>query len=128
MDNLLKAVFPSLLHKLVRRLKGCNLVSGFCASGIHPLDRQQVLKRLPSVITSTERVDSEIFSESAPQVLKENCGVGVEKKQIQKRRGRRVTPDEKVTTLSDDKNDENVPCSSRQKKNRKNLKKCNCKQ
>ena len=72
MDNLLKAVFPSLLHKLVRRLKGCNLVSGFRASRIHPLDRQQVLKRLPSVITSTERVDSEIFSESALQVLKEN--------------------------------------------------------
>ena len=71
-DNLAKTVFPSLLYKLVRRLKGCNLVSGFRASGIYPLDRQQILKHLPSVITSEERVDSEIFSESVLQVLKEN--------------------------------------------------------
>ena len=32
--NLLNTVFPSLLYKLVSRLKGCNLISGFCASGI----------------------------------------------------------------------------------------------
>ena len=68
-DNLPKTVFPSLLYKLVSRLKGCNLVSGFRASGIYPLDRQQVLKLLPSVITLEERVDSEILSESVFQVL-----------------------------------------------------------
>ena len=67
MDNLPKTIFPSLLYKLARR---CNLVSGFRASGIYPLDRQKFLKRLPSVITSEERVDSEIFSESLLQVLK----------------------------------------------------------
>ena len=70
MDNLPKTVFSSLLYKLARRLKGCNLVSGFRASGIYPLDRQKFLKRLPSVITSEERVDSEVFSESLLQVLK----------------------------------------------------------
>ena len=70
MDNLPKTVFPSLLYKLVRRLKGCNLVSGFHASGIYPLDRQQVLKRFPSVITSEERVDIEMFRESVLQGLK----------------------------------------------------------
>ena len=122
MDNFPKIVFPSLLYKLVTRLKACNFVSGFHASGIYPLDRQQVLKRFPSVITSEERVDSEMFSESVLQVLKENFGVGVEKKQIQIRRCRRVTPGERVTTLSDDENDENVPCSSKRKKQKKSLK------
>ena len=75
MDNLQKTVFPSLLYKLVRRLKGCNLLSGFRANEIYPLDRQQVLKRLSSVITLEERVDCEILSESVLQILKENCGV-----------------------------------------------------
>ena len=46
------------------------------------------------------------------------------KKRIQKTRGRGVTPGERVTTLSDEKNDENVSYSSKKKKkNRKNLKK-----
>ena len=40
----------------------------------------------------------------------------MEKKRIQKRRDRRVTPGERLTTLSDDENDENVLCSSKQKK------------
>ena len=109
MDNLMKTVFPSLLYKLMRRLKGCNLASGFSASGIYPVSRQQVLKRLPSVITLEERVNSEILSESVLQVLKENCAVGVGKKQIKKRRGQRVTLSESATTLSNDENDENVP-------------------
>ena len=80
MDNLPKTVFLSLLYKLVRRLKAWNLFSGFRVSGIYSLNRQRFLKRLPSVITSGKSVDSEIFSESVLQVLKQNCGVGVEKK------------------------------------------------
>ena len=115
MDNLPKTVFPSLLYKLVRRLKGCNLVSGFRASAIYPLERQ-VLKHLPSAIMLEERVDSEIFCESVLQVLKETCGVGVEKKQFKKRWGWRVTSGKRVTTLSDDENNENVSCSSKLKK------------
>ena len=38
------------------------------------------------------------------------------KKRIQKTRGRGVTPGERVTTLSDEKNDENVSYSSKKKK------------
>ena len=75
MDNLQKTVFPSLFHKLVRRLKGCNLLSGFRANEIYPLDRQQVLKRLSSVVTLEERVDCEILTESVLRILKENCRV-----------------------------------------------------
>ena len=44
------------------------------------------------------------------------------KKRIQKTRGRGVTPGERVTTLSDDKNDENVSCSSKRKKQKKSKK------
>ena len=41
-DNLPKTIFPSLLDKLVKRLKSSNLVSGFLASGIWPLDRSNL--------------------------------------------------------------------------------------
>ena len=41
------------------------------------------------------------------------------KKRIQKTRGRGVTPGERVATLSDEKNDENVSCSSKKKKRKK---------
>ena len=46
-ENLPKDVSPSLLRKLMGRLKPSNLVSGFKAAGIYPLDTHQVLKRLP---------------------------------------------------------------------------------
>ena len=44
------------------------------------------------------------------------------KKRIQKTRGRGVTPGKRVATLSDDKNDENVSCSSKRKKQKKSKK------
>lgn len=47
-----KAVLPSLLKKCLDSLKdgiARNLKAGFKGAGLHPVDRQQVLKRLPSV-------------------------------------------------------------------------------
>ena len=78
MDNLPKTVFPSLLYKLMRRLRSENLVSGFGASGVYPLDRHQVLKRLPNLVTSDE-IDNAVFNESVLQILKENCSVRIRK-------------------------------------------------
>ena len=50
-------------------------MSGFQASCLYPLDRHQVLKHLPILLTSDE-IDNAVFNESVLQILKENCGVG----------------------------------------------------
>ena len=73
MDNLPKTVFPSLLSKILRRLRRENLVPGFQASGMYPLDSHQVLKRLPNLVTLDE-VDNALLNESVLQILKENVG------------------------------------------------------
>ena len=91
MDNLPKTVFPSLLYKLMRRLRSKNLVSGFQASGVYPLDRHQVLKHLPNLLTSDE-IDNAVFNESVLQILKENYVVRIEKKHVQTKRGWKITP------------------------------------
>ena len=44
-----KSVFPSLLRQLCEKMEAQHLVSGFKGCGIIPLDREQVLKRLPAL-------------------------------------------------------------------------------
>ena len=60
-----------------------NLVSGFKATGLFPLDRSQVLKRLPQMKSSD--VTQSIFNEAVMEVLHKNCGVGIKKKERMKR-------------------------------------------
>ena len=94
-------------------------MSGFRASGMYPLDRHQVLKRLPIWLTSDE-IDNAVFNESVLQISKENCGVGIEKKRVQTKRGRKITPGKIITSLSDDEND--APGSSKKQKGSKKKK------
>ena len=47
-----------LLARLMHRLKNKNLISGFRAAGIHPLDRNQVLKHLPTSNKKSEEINS----------------------------------------------------------------------
>ena len=81
MDNLPKTVFLSLLYKLMRRLRSENLVSGFRTSDMYLLDRHQLLKHLPNLLTSDE-IDNAVFNESVLQILKENCGVSESKRNV----------------------------------------------
>ena len=116
-DNLPKTIFPSLLGKLVKHLKSTNLVSGFCASGLWPLDRNQVLKRLPSC-NDTSNINEFSFNELVLKVLKENCGIGAPKRRAKKRE-RKVEPGQWITTLifsSDDENEEPSASGSKQQK------------
>ena len=56
-----KTVFTTLLKQLVEELNKENLVNGFKKCGIYPLDRNQVLSRLPSEVDpreASQRVDS----------------------------------------------------------------------
>ena len=75
----------------MRRLRSENLVSGFRTSDVYLLDRHQVLKHLPNLVTSDE-IDNAVFNESVLQILKENCVVRIEKKDVQTKRGRKITP------------------------------------
>ena len=124
-DNLPKVAFPSLLSKLMKSLKPKNMISGFRACGIFPFCPQEVLKRLPDM-NNTEEVDKFSFNESVLEVLKENCGVGVEKRKRQTKRGKKVTLGKRVTGFTSDEDEENidadVPSSSRGKQKKKKQK------
>ena len=81
-----------LLARLTRRLKNKNLLSGFGAARIYPLDRNQVLKHLPTSNNESEEVNLPLFSDTELSVLKENCGIGAEKvKHISKRDRKIIT-------------------------------------
>ena len=83
--NLPEDVFPSLLRKLMGRLKPSNLVSGFKAAGIYPLDAHQILKKFPSE-GSDDIINESIFNDAVLNVFKENCGIRVPKKRVQAKR------------------------------------------
>ena len=89
-QTLPKDIFPSLLQKLMGRLKPSNLAFGFKAAGIYPLDAQQVLKRLPNGSGGDDSINESIINDAALNVLKENCGIEVPKKQVQAKRGKKV--------------------------------------
>ena len=94
-----KSQFPGLLRKLESRLKSENLIAGFRATGIWPLDRDEVLKRLPGTnqdIGGTAVY--EVFNDAVIDILQKHCGPstsGVSRargKKIQVTPGRRITP------------------------------------
>ena len=58
-------------------MKSKHLVSGFHATGIYPIDRNEVIKSLLK-IGSDQDLDFEALNDSVLHVLKENCGVGIE--------------------------------------------------
>ena len=92
-------------------------MSGFRASGLWPLDRNQVLKRLPSC-NDTSNINEFSFNKSVLKVLKENCGIGALKRHA-KKRGRKVEPGQGITTnifSSDDENEESSASRSKQQK------------
>ena len=64
----------------IKRLKPANLIAGLKATGICPLNSNEVLKRLPDDNTDNSFNESSVFSDSVLKVLRENCGVGVEHK------------------------------------------------
>ena len=64
-----KSHFPGLLAKLHNTMKPENLVAAFRGTGIHPLDKQQVMKRLPTV-NRDEGASTVDFSDSVMDLLK----------------------------------------------------------
>ena len=94
-ENLPKNVLPTLLSKLLNRLKSSDLVAGFRASGIHPLNRNEVLKRILSSM-QVEDINLQVLNDSVLQVLEENCGVGRQTKSSNRKHGRKIKPGEQI--------------------------------
>jgi len=86
-----KNQFPGLLKKLNDRLKPANLISGFAAVGIYPLNREAVLKRLPDTNRDVGdgQVVSELFNDAIVSILSKHCGN--DSKKVMKR-GRKIVP------------------------------------
>ena len=71
-----------------------------------------------------------VLNDSVLHVLKERCGIGVEKQKVSRKRGRKITPGELIVSLGREdapgSSKENVnPLSKRKKNNNKNRKKIN---
>ena len=84
------------------------------ASGIHPLDRNEVLKRIPSS-NQVEDVNLQVLNNSVLQVIEENCSVGRQTKSSNRKCGRKINPGERIVDL------EKEPCGSQSNKKKKNL-------
>lgn len=80
-----KNLFPGLLQKLQNQLKGANIIAGFKASGIYPVDRQMVLKRLPQKGKDSGGASvAETFNAAIADILMKHCG-----QEKQKQEGRK---------------------------------------
>ena len=79
-------------------MKSKHLVLGFHATGIHPIDRNEVIKSLLK-IGSDQDVDFEALNDSVLHVHKENCEVGVKQQRIQSKCRRKINPGEPLFQL-----------------------------
>ena len=87
-----KETFPRLLARAFAHVKGENLVAGFKASGIVPLNCDEVFKRLPGSKVIDDESDLTIrLSEAVLSLLKDHCGFGPATEGKGKR-GKKVTP------------------------------------
>ena len=86
------------------RLKNKNLISGFGAAGIYPLDRNQVLKHLPTSNKESKELNSPLFNDSVLSVLKKNCGIGAEKGRHVSKRGQKIIPCQPILQLHVERN------------------------
>jgi len=102
MGTIPKETFPRLLARLFAYLEGKNLVAGFKASGIVPLDSSEVLKRLSGSSVCSEVGGAEmlkVLNESCLSLLRDHCGAGASSK-VTRRRGSRITPGKAVAGVT----------------------------
>ena len=93
-----KNQFPALLKSLCDRLSADNLVAGFRASGIFPLDRKEVLKRLPQGNQDPGGAStSEILNDSVLELLQDHCGMGKKTQKRSNKRGYKIVLGKTVT-------------------------------
>ena len=86
-------------------LNSSSLTSGFRATGIYPIDRDQVLKRLPGMDKDPGGDDTlEVLNESVLELLKDNLGIGPNAAPPKKSRGPKVPAGKRITSVSGKEN------------------------
>lgn len=96
-----KEIFPGLLARVFRKLKPENLVSGFRATGICPLDSRPVLKHIAGSSNGEQQDQNDmhnILSEACVQLLSESLAKSTAG-QKRPKRGKKVVPGKPITPL-----------------------------
>ena len=95
-----KENLPSLLCQLQASLKSDSLVTGFHATEISPLNRNEALKRLPEINKYTgDDKTLIILNESVLDLLKDNLRMGPGKNEARKKRLPKVLARKQITAL-----------------------------
>lgn len=92
--NLPKDQFPTLLSRLWTGISATitqNLISGFRATGLHPPNPQEVLKRSPDGLPENQEGIGRLLDASLIDLLKEHRGISPGEKQKRKR-GEKLPP------------------------------------
>ena len=94
--------FPQLLSRVYNKLENSNLVFGFAACGLVPLNREKVLQKLPECKHHTSdpggdgRLD--VLNESCLAILKQHCATTIN--QLVNAEGRRCYLESLLTQTS----------------------------
>ena len=114
-----KEEFPGLLKELVKELHPnitANIISGFRACGIHPLDRQEVLKNLPldpvEAAVAGASVDASVLEHLKKRRGSEGTAQSQKRKRLQVEAGKSIGDetfsDEDEPSVQDDSSSEDV--------------------
>lgn len=102
MGSIPKEHFPQLLYRVFKNLKEEHLIAGFKACGIYPLDRTQVLKRLPGVNRDPGGSRTlEVLNDSVISLLQDHCGIGQGTiTSTKKTRGTKIVPGARIVGIN----------------------------
>ena len=105
-----KAQIPALVKELCSYLDTSHLISGFKGSGIYPIDRTQVLKRLrgqPASQILSGPVPNASLTECVRTLLEDKCGPPAKKS---RKRGTKVKYGQRIVILADWKENHCFEC------------------
>lgn len=98
-----KSEFPALLAALLERANpGQHMEASFRTCGLFPIDKQQVIKRLPRK-DGNATANRQLLDETFGERLENLRGVD---KQISKKRGKKVAPGKSFTAVDEDETSE----------------------
>ena len=91
-----------MLKKLFDGLKKENLKSGFSATGLHPLNRDMISKRIPRFNQDLDDETTEtVLNNSVMSLLRKHCGIdGTNQQRGRNCRGKKIAPGQVITPAS----------------------------